>query len=182
MAVDIESNLKHPDFRASERAFQALMQVAGRAGRHVKDSKEPLEPEFILEVLDTDSAFIQYVTKYEYNNFANHLMDERKQWNLPPFTNIAIIDLSYSDQVILKKYTNLLLGKVNHQINIEQTKNVTVNGPLNVYPERLKKIYRSRLILESKKRSELHSILFNIRTHLFKGPVKAVVDVDPIDF
>ncbi len=182
VAVDIESNLKHPDFRASERAFQALMQVAGRAGRHVKDSKDVLEPEFILEVLDTDSAFIQCVTKYEYTDFANKLIDERQQWNLPPFTNIAIIDLSYSDQSVLKTYTDHLLGKVNHQINIEKIKTVTANGPLKVYPERLKKTYRSRLILESKKRSDLHSILFKLRTHLLKGPVKAVVDVDPVDF
>ena len=89
IALEIESYLKHPDFRASERLFQSLIQVSGRAGRHPQQSENYQEPVFITEVLDPENSFLKDLTNADYVDFAEKLINERKIWNLPPFTNLA---------------------------------------------------------------------------------------------
>ena len=82
VALEIESYLKHPDFRASERLFQSLLQVSGRAGRHPQQSKKYQEPVFITEVLDPDNDFLKDLSSANYVEFAKKLVVERKTWNL----------------------------------------------------------------------------------------------------
>ena len=70
IALEIESYLKHPDFSASERLFQSLLQVSGRAGRHPQQSKKHQEPVFIMEVSDPDSNFLKDLSTANYVDFA----------------------------------------------------------------------------------------------------------------
>ncbi|MDA9689537.1 primosomal protein N' [Betaproteobacteria bacterium] len=100
IALEIESYLKHPDFRASERLFQSLLQVSGRAGRHPQLSAKYQEPVFITEVLNPDNDFLKDLSIANYENFAEKLIAERKVWKLPPFTNIATVNLTHSDKGI----------------------------------------------------------------------------------
>ena len=182
IALEIESYLKHPDFRASERLFQSLLQVSGRAGRHPKQSKNYQEPVFITEVLDPDNDFLKDLSSANYVEFAEKLITERKTWNLPPFTNLATVNLTHSDKVILRRETNRVLEELTNLIPDSEKSNVKFSGPLKVFPERLSKKYRSRILLEADERADLHRTLNTIKATIMNTKVNTIIDVDPIDF
>ena len=163
IALEIESYLKHPDFRASERLFQSLLQVSGRAGRHPQQSKNYQEPVFITEVLDPDNDFLKDLSSANYIEFAEKLIIERKTWNLPPFTNLATVNFTHSDKVILGRETNRVLVELTNLIPDSEKSNVKFSGPLKVFPERVSKKYRSRILLEADERADLHRTLNTIK-------------------
>ena len=182
VALEIESYLKHPDFRASERLFQSLLQVSGRAGRHPQQSKHYQEPVFITEVIDPDNDFLKDLSSANYVDFAEKLIVERKTWNLPPFTNLATINFTHSDKIILGRETTRVLSELTNLIPDSEKSKVKVSGPLKVFPERLSKKYRSRILFEADERADLHRILNTIKTNLMNTKVNTIIDVDPIDF
>ena len=182
IALEIESYLKHPDFRASERLFQSLVQVSGRAGRHPKQSKNYQEPVFITEVLDPDNDFLKDLSSANYIAFAEKLITERKTWNLPPFTNLATVNLTHPNEVILSRETNRILEELTNLIPDFEKSNVKFSGPLKVFPERVSKKYRSRILLEADARVDLHRIINTIKATIMNTKVNTIIDVDPIDF
>ena len=182
IALEIESYLKHPDFRASERLFQSLLQVSGRAGRHPQQSKKYQEPVFITEVLDPDNDFLKDLSSANYKDFAEKLIVERKTWNLPPFTNLATLNFTHSDKVILGRETNRVLAELTDLIPDSEKSKVKFSGPLKVFPERLSKKYRLRILLEADERTDLHRTLNTIKANIMNIKVNTIIDVDPIDF
>ena len=182
IALEIESYLKHPDFRASERLFQSLLQVSGRAGRHPQQSKKYQEPVFITEVLNPDNDFLKDLSNANYVDFAEKLISEREIWKLPPFTNLATVNLTHSDKVILGRETNKVLAELTNLIPASEKSKVKFSGPLKVFPERLSKKYRSRILLEADERADLHRTLNIIKETIMNTKAKTIIDVDPIDF
>ena len=182
IALEIESYLKHPDFRASERLFQSLLQVSGRAGRHPQQSKKYQEPVFITEVIDPESHFLKDLSNANYVAFAEKLIVERETWKLPPFTNLATVNFTHSDKVILGRETNKVLVELTNLIPDSKKSKVRFSGPLKVFPERLSKKYRSRILLEADERADLHRTLNTIKPTIMNAKVNAIIDVDPIDF
>ncbi|MEL0214703.1 MAG: helicase-related protein [Burkholderiaceae bacterium] len=182
VALEIESYLKHPDFRASERLFQSLLQVSGRAGRHPQQSKKYQEPVFIMEVLDPNSNFLKDLSNANYVDFAEKLITERKTWKLPPFTNLATVNFTHSNRVILKREINRVLVELTNLIPDSEKSKVKFSGPLKVFPERLSKKYRSRILLEAGERAYLHRTLNAIKAAIANARSNTIIDVDPIDF
>ncbi|RZP22658.1 MAG: primosomal protein N' [Burkholderiaceae bacterium] len=182
IALEIESYLKHPDFRASERLFQSLVQVSGRAGRHPKQSNNYQKPVFITEVLDPDNDFLKDLSSANYIEFAEKLITERKTWNLPPFTNLATVNLTHSNEGILRRETNRILEELTNLIPDSEKSNVKFSGPLKVFPEKVSKKYRSRILLEANARADLHRIINTIKATIMNTKVNTIIDVDPIDF
>ena len=88
-----------------------------------------------------------------YVEFAEKLIVERKTWNLPPFTNLATVNLTHSDKVILGRETNKVLAELTNLIPDSEKSNVKFSGPLKVFPERVSKKYRSRILLEADERA-----------------------------
>ena len=182
IAMEIESNLKHPDFRASERLFQSLIQVSGRAGRHPQEPTTYQEPVFITEVIDTQNDFLTFLSNASYVDFAENLIKERKNWSLPPFTNLATINLTHPNRDILENETDKILVALDEIVTNFQKSKVKYSGPLKVFPEKLSKKYRSRILLEANKRADLHKVLYAIKPKIINIVAKAIIDVDPIDF
>ncbi len=182
VALEIESYLKHPDFRASERLFQSLLQVSGRAGRHPQQSKKYQEPVFIMEVLNPNSNFLKDLSNANYVDFAEKLITERKTWKLPPFTNLATVNFTHSNRVILKREINRVLVELTNLIPDSEKSKVKFSGPLQVFPERLSKKYRSRILLEADERADLHRTLNAIKAAIANARSNTIIDVDPIDF
>ncbi len=182
IALEIESYLKHPDFRASERLFQSLLQVSGRAGRHPQQSKKYQESVFITEVLDPDNQFLKDLSSANYPEFAEKLIIERKTWNLPPFTNLATVNFTHSNKVVLGRETRRVLEALKSLIPESEKLNVKFSGPLKVFPERVSKKYRSRILLEADGRADLHRTINTIKATIMNTKTNTIIDVDPIDF
>ena len=98
-----------------------------------------------------------------YVDFAEKLIVERKTWKLPPFTNLATVNFTHSDKVILGRETNRVLVELTNLIPDSEKSKVKFSGPLKVFPERLSKKYRSRILLEADERADLHRTLNTIK-------------------
>ena len=78
-----DTSLTIPDFRASERTFQLVVQVAGRAGR------AELPGEVIVQTLHADDPAIRFASNHDYDGFASWELPLRRQANLPPFSRLV---------------------------------------------------------------------------------------------
>jgi len=89
--VNADSMIQFPDFRAFERSFQMLSQVAGRAGRRSKQGK------VIIQTYDVKHRIIKQVVNNDYEGMFREEMMERKQFKYPPFYKIIQIDIKHKD-------------------------------------------------------------------------------------
>jgi len=107
--INADAMLKFPDFRAYERTFQMLAQVAGRAGRRDKQGK------VIIQAYDVKNRIIQQVVNNNYDGMFIDELAERKQFNYPPYTRIIQIDVKHKDFLKLQtiaEYFAIELRKV----------------------------------------------------------------------
>jgi primosomal protein N' (replication factor Y) len=85
LILDTDGALYSPDFRATERLFAQLMQVAGRAGRAGKAGRVLIQTAF------PDHPLFRYLQRHDYAGYARELLTERKQLDLPPFTRQVLL-------------------------------------------------------------------------------------------
>jgi len=85
--VNADLSLHLPDFRAGERTFQLLTQVAGRAGRG------EVEGDVYVQTYTPFSPSIQWARRQDYEEFAAQELGFRREWNYPPFTHLALLTL-----------------------------------------------------------------------------------------
>ncbi|MGJ8661434.1 MAG: replication restart helicase PriA, partial [Bacteroidota bacterium] len=90
--LDAEDMLNRPDFRAFEKSFQMMTQVAGRAGRKHKRGK------VIIQTGQVDHWIIEKVYQYDYDGFFNHELIERENFFYPPFYKIIQFVLRHKDE------------------------------------------------------------------------------------
>ena len=106
--LNADTMIHFPDFRSSERAFNMMEQVAGRAGRKNKQGK------VIIQTFNPKHSVIERVVEHDYKGFYEQEIAEREQFGYPPFTKIINIYLKHKqDDVVLEmavRYSNLLRG------------------------------------------------------------------------
>tara|TARA_Y100000589_G_scaffold331027_1_gene382739 strand:+ start:59610 stop:62099 length:2490 start_codon:yes stop_codon:yes gene_type:complete len=95
--MDADSMLNFPDFRASERAFQLMVQVAGRAGRKHKRGK------VVIQTLNPYHDIIQKVMYYKYEEMAAFELSERKSFLYPPYYRLIKITLKHKEKEMLNE-------------------------------------------------------------------------------
>lgn len=104
--INADTMINFPDFRAHERAFNMLEQVAGRAGRKQKQGK------VLIQTTNTSSPLLDYVKRHDYVGFYNMELDERKRFKYPPFTKLIYIYLKHRDNNVVTemsvRYSNML--------------------------------------------------------------------------
>lgn len=104
--LNADTMIHFPDFRSSERAFNMMEQVAGRAGRAHKQGK------VLVQTSDPNHPVIERVVKHDYKGFYNQEIVEREKFGYPPFTKIINIYLKHKqDDVVLEmslRYSNML--------------------------------------------------------------------------
>jgi primosomal protein N' (replication factor Y) len=95
--LDADHLLNRPDFRAYERGFQLMTQVAGRAGRKNKRGK------VVIQTKQPDHWVLQLVTSHDTIAFIKNELIERKNFNYPPFTKLLVITLKHADEHLLSR-------------------------------------------------------------------------------
>ncbi len=171
--ISADSQLSLPDFRASERTFQLLTQVAGRAGRG------DLPGEVLVETYYPEHYAIQLAARQDYVTFYEKEVQFRRLLHYPPFTALASIlvrDTKIENAIRWSRQLSAFLAP-------QESRGVKVLGPAAAPLARLKREYRFQFLLKAPRRAQLTRAVTDLLTFCDEKeiPQKAVqVDVDPL--
>jgi len=171
--VGADAALGLPDFRAAERTFQLLTQVAGRAGRGQSPGK------VILQTYFQDHYAVQYAAQHDFIGFYEKELRFRSWMHYPPYAALANV-LVRSDNLDDALRWSGLLGKWFDQTRHE---GVRVLGPAAAPILRLKRDYRYHFVLKSPSREKLNATLRGMLTYGMQQKIprtQMIVDVDAI--
>lgn len=125
-----------PDFRSSERAFNMLEQVSGRAGRRNKRGR------VLVQTSQPEHPILQFLPSHDYLGFYRHELDERRRYNYPPFTRVINIYLKHREEPVLIKasalYGDRLRGLLGNR----------VFGPDEPHVARVQSMYIRKIMLK----------------------------------
>jgi primosomal protein N' (replication factor Y) len=171
--VSADTALSLPDFRAAERTFQLLTQVAGRAGRG------ELPGAVLVETYYPEHYAIQLAAQQDYPTFFERELHFRRLMHYPPFTalaNIVVRDRRVENAIRWSRQLAAFLAP-------QESRGVKVLGPAAAPLARLKREYRFQFLLKAPRRTQLSQILAGCLDFCSrkKIPETAVlVDVDPL--
>ena len=173
--IRADSLLNFPDFRAHEKAFQLLTQVAGRAGRRNEQGK------VLIQTFNPDHEILQNVTRYDYEKTAKDILYERKSFLYPPFLRLIQITFRHAKKEKVDKvaaaFVNLLKPNFDekHLLGPEEPsigrirnlyiKNVLIKIPENASAQKVKNLIEKGI-------ESLHTV------QAFRS-VRIEIDVDP---
>lgn len=142
IAADISLNL--PDFRSSERTFQLITQVAGRAGRGEFDGK------VIIQTYNPEHYSIQYAKDYDYKSFYSKEILIRREFDYPPFTNIISIVLYGEDIRLVEMKSKEVYNVIIEEMKDNGLDNIidSVTGPFPAPLEKIRRNYRYQIIIK----------------------------------
>lgn len=142
IAADTSLNL--PDFRSSERTFQLITQVAGRAGRGEFEGK------VIIQTYNPDHYSIQYAKDYDYSRFYDKEILLRREFNYPPFTNLISIVLYGENNSLVAMKSNEVYNVLIKEMKYNGLQDLLKEamGPSKAPLERIKKNYRYQIIFK----------------------------------
>ena len=169
--VDADAGLFGGDPRAVEKTFNLLQQVGGRAGRGKKIGK------VLLQTYFPDQQIIKSIQNRERNSFIDKALEERRNFNIPPFGFMTSIILSSHTKALAFKYSNKLVefGKNDNDSKIL--------GPVEAPLSLLRGKHRYRILLKGKSRKKLNQITRNIiKKAKLPSSVRVIIDVDPYTF
>ena len=171
VVVDADFSGKGYDLRTTERNIQLYNQLSGRAGRFSEKSL------IIYQTLTPSNLTLDDIVKNNFEDFLENELSIRKQNKLPPFQRlIAIIVSSKSKEFSFK-------GAQEIKIKILKNVDVDVLGPVDSPVFRVKKMYRTRLLIRSKNDQLIQKSLIKTLGNLkISSKIKLRVDVDPINF
>ena len=135
-----EVGLNLPDYRAAERTFQVLTQVAGRAGR------SPLGGRVILQTYEPDHYAIQTAAHHDYHAFYDQEMAYRRELQYPPFTRLVRLEYRHHDPYQVEEAARSLAGSLEQWIS-ERPSRTEMIGPVPCFFSRLYGRYRWQIIL-----------------------------------
>ena len=173
--LDTDSALYSPDFRASEKLFAQLMQVAGRAGRADKAG------EVLIQTAFPQHALFNALRSQDYVNFADAQLQERAAMQFPPASFFALLRAESNKFSEVEKFLQLARNAARNA-NSE----VMVYDIIRPQMERLKGMERGQLLLQATSRAALQRLLKNwipeIKGFLFANKVRWSIDIDPLEF
>jgi primosomal protein N' (replication factor Y) len=173
LILDTDGALYSPDFRATERLFAQLMQVAGRAGRADKPGRVLIQTAF------PDHPLFRYLQRHDYSAYARELLAERKQLELPPFTRQVLLraEATTMDAALAFLHRAAALAP--------DTADVSVFGATPAPMARVANLERAQLLIQSTSRQALHTFVRDWRPQLDTIKPRVArwsLDVDPLAF
>ena len=163
--------LHRSDYRAAERAFQTLTQVAGRAGRGDTPGR------VILQTYSPEHPVIQAVKTHNYNDFSQAELEQRAELNYPPYGNLILIKLSSIDEGEVARAAETIADRLIDILSPE----FEILGPAPANIMRVARRYRWQILLKFPAAAKDSLPDLNLlRSHLSRS-VSMTIDVDPIN-
>ena len=176
--ISADIGLAQPDFRAAERVFNLLTQVAGRSGRGV------VPGEVVIQSYIFSHYSIQFSKNHDYCGFYMHEMQHRKNYNYPPYTKLIQV------LVVADKMGEAISNARLIAINLKKlaSQYLTVIGPAPAVISRMKNLFRWQIILRinpktdpvGKKGKKILKKVIEPMNRKNKKSLNIVVDIDPI--
>jgi primosomal protein N' (replication factor Y) len=161
--VNADIALHFPDFRAAEKTFSLLTQVAGRAGR----GDEPAQ--VILQTYSPEHPVVELASAHDYEAFAELELEARRQLRFPPFTRLLVLTRSDASDGTARQQAEGEAIRLRHLL---EGTSVEVLGPSPAFIPRLRSLYRWQLTIRGVR-------LEAVRPHLPEGRGWSV-DIDPV--
>ena len=151
-----DTALALPDFRAAERTFQLITQVAGRAGRGDSPGR------VVLQTFLPDDPTIQSAIRQDFVGFAREELKTRREVGLPPFARMVRIILRDEDPDKLLKISDELAGQLNTAIAADDLA-VRLRGPMPCPINRIAGYWRNQIVMMSPNAAPLQKLLAAVR-------------------
>lgn len=175
--ISADASFNLPDFRASERGFQLLTQVAGRSGRG------EFSGSVIFQTYNPDFYALESAKQQNYGEFYDTEIQAREEFDYPPFSQVVRIILSCENNFRAEKSAQEIAMRLCTIIDKQGiSERLIVLGPTPCVIEKIKGMYRFQIIIKNKMDEKGHAFLSKFLTQI-KMPkdIKLTIDVDPID-
>ncbi len=173
--ISADTSLQLPDFRANERAFCMISQVAGRTGRSEKKGTV-----YVQTLLPKQPA-IQFAMEHDYNGFVSEELKHRQACQLPPFGRVAIVRMRDQKFDKLTAACEMMGERINKTISANNLE-VTVRGPMPAAISRIQRHHRMQIIVQSARADEIQRLFSTLRTlKPLRPAVMIAVDIDPVN-
>jgi primosomal protein N' (replication factor Y) len=171
--INADAAISIPDFRAAERAFQLLVQVAGRAGRGDAPGR------VLVQTYDPEHHAIQRAIHHDVMGFFEHELTDRRELNYPPFSRMVLARIDSLDEKEAQAAGAVLARAARRATNEAE---VTVLGPTAAPIAKVRNRFRFRVTLRSGSREKLRQGALAIHAAIQTLPrgVRASIDVDPV--
>ncbi len=172
--INADTLLNYPDFRAFERSYQLLAQVAGRAGRRDKQGK------VCIQAYNDTHRIIKQVIANDYAQMYTDELAERKQFNYPPFTRLIFINVKHKDANVLNHAAMQLANALRAQLGNR------ILGPEQPLIARIRNYYIKQIIIKTEKNADIKKVKLVLKDTIkafnaqkeFKSVITQI-DVDP---
>ena len=170
--INADAALSLPDYRAAERAFQLMVQVAGRAGRADKKGR------VLVQTYSPDHHAIEFAKHHDVDGFIERELKDRRELDYPPFSRMALVRLDGPDLARTKSAAAAIAGAV-RRANLQ---GVVVVGPAPAPIERIRGRFRYRVMLRSPDRGALRRAMTAALQASANAPrsVRVTLDIDPV--
>lgn len=175
--VDADISFSLPDYRSSERGFQLLMQVAGRAGRGEFDGK------VIFQTYNPDLYAIENAKSQNYLEFYENEINRREMFDYPPFCQIIKIVISSINEDRAYKCAQEISERLKTQITkLGLSEYIEINGSMKCIMYKLNSEYRFQIIIKNKMNKKGQYIVSTfMKNTSIADDIKMIIDIDPVD-
>lgn len=171
--VAADSSLNIDDYRANERTFQILTQVAGRAGR------EKLPGKVIVQTYQPENFAIQCVRTQNNDKFYETEMELRKQLKYPPFCDIIVISMNGIKEIEIQKLGKWIYDFIKSRLPDEQYK---IFQPMPAPIDKIQNRIRYRMIIKGNMNKQTNEVLNDCLKQIYQKQIKDIrvmIDVNP---
>jgi primosomal protein N' (replication factor Y) len=175
--IHADSTALTADFRAHERLFQLITQVAGRAGR------ADAVGQVVVQTTAPELPALRCALAHDYEAFVRQELPLRHRFALPPFRRLARIELAHPREQTARQEAERLAGRIMDTIRSVGFPEADVVGPNPCVLARLRGKYRYDLLVRTRTASDLRALLAALQTaKALRTRLKSItVDVDPVD-
>ena len=173
--INADTALHFPDFRAAERTFHLITQVAGRTGRGERGGR------VIVQTFQPEHPAILAAAKHDYNRFVQQELPFRKSLGYPPYCRMIRIVVRGEHEENTKKFAEIFREQLQSACSV-QRETFKILGPAPAPLAKLRNLYRFHIHLFSVQSDRLREIVRSVSLALKTPPeIQWIVDVDPVD-
>jgi primosomal protein N' (replication factor Y) len=169
--IGADASLNFPDFRAAERTFQLLTQVAGRAGRGERPGS------VWIQAYETEHYAIKAAAAHDYETFVKQELVTRRELRYPPYSHLALVRFEGESEDDAQQAAAKMACELRDR-TVGQSARVQVLGPAQAPLSRLRGVWRFQVLLKAPTRRDLRTSVAVLSRRPAKR-VRQILDVDP---